>query len=471
MPSRITVAIAFFVGCLAVAPLAQAAPRLPAPPLANMRATPLPVLAPPSIADAIAQIGGRYRVAVVAFVPAYKVDLSSVKPAGALDQALGQLAEAIDGHVQQVSPVLYAIVPNFRVDAPSAPLVPQVHAAVQASNGLAYIVDDLPDAATRARVFSSPGISVGGLSETARAAIMALTIRGRPLRDELWGGATGPGLMVWLQPEWIVTVRYGTLRLGSYDAWEQSGNTAVSWDANTFVTAAQIAAAHPAAPIAPPSEETISIPHRMLTVNRSRLTANDLAKVIAREPGGVIIDSAVAGQAVAITRGVYDSQLLLNAICRSLQLTILEVKEPSSAADGGTPPAQPRLVVTGAPPGDDDRIVHEAVDREIVRAWSIALAMAQQAMPVSSAGPFGFGQCAGFATLSYRDLNEAQKVAVDGLLPMLPVRLSAEQAANITVAIRPGLVAQGRVHGDLVSTVEQSATIFADVPFGGASGR
>jgi len=420
-----------------------------------LRILPLGPAAQDTLDGVVARIGSSCHVAVISFVPGYPVDLTALKTLDPKpDRAVAQLAAAIDGHVEQVSDLLYLIEPNFRVDSPSSPLVPRVRAVVQATYGLAEAFADIPPDLRVDAIGKKGGVSLSSLSLPARSDMARILIQGRPFNEALFGAASGRSLSISFRPELLVNVRCGGVRLGSFDAWEQRDNDSIGWDYNSSVDSSALDA--PSLVPTPVPAESVSIPmtSHFVKLAQGHLRAKDLPDATRQAGVGLIVDTDVASRSVAVTGGVYESQVLVESVCKCLQLRPLAVTDPAGA--------QPQYVLTGPLPTDDQRLANDAVDREISIIWSPVIAAVGSAR-ATDFSPFPLADFARFMTIPYDGLSETQKACIDQLLSLISTQLTEQQRRHIMVILRPGLIAQGRADGELRSTIEETATIYSDV--------
>jgi hypothetical protein len=277
-------------------------------------------------------------------------------------------------------------------------------------------------------------------------------IEGRPFNQALFGGASNKTLSLSFRPELLVDVRCGGVRLGSFDAWEQRDNDSIGWDYNSNVDAAALDEASPDT-LPSPDDQPVSIPmsRHFVTLPQGLLKVRDLANATQGAGVGLIVDANLASQSVSVTNGIFDGQVLVESVCKCLRLRALPITDPANA--------QPQYVITGPPAGEDQRLTNAAVDRQIKSIWSPVIYAAGSARG-SDFSPFSLAQFARFSTIRYGQLTDQQRACVDRVLDLISTRLTDEQRQRIEVALRPGLVAQGRVGGDLASTIEESATTY-----------
>lgn len=416
-------------------------------------------LKPVTLTDLVARIGASGRIAVVSFTPAYPIDLGRIKGLdGNPARAAAQVADAIDGHVELRSPTLLLIEPNFRVDSPSTPLVPRVRAVVRGTYGLAQAFGDLSPQLQSAAMGRPAGIPISAIQPDALADMNRLALEGRPFNLAIFGGAIVKNRSLSFRPELLVNVHCGGVRLGSFDEWEQRDNDSIGWDYNSAIDPAALNAPDPPnGPEAAAFDETggvaIKPSSRYLTLSQGRLALSDLPAALLSSGVRLIVDSKIASQSVTVSSGVFESGALLDSVRRCLQLDAY----PIASRD----PATPRYLLTGPEPQSDQQAADSAVDRQIAYTWAPVCQAVAGARP-AGLSPFPVAGFATFANLRYRELDAAQRACVDRLLDLLSVHLTDEQRARITVSLRPGLIAQGRVNGELASTIEESAALHAD---------
>ncbi len=434
----------------AIAEPLYAAPKRPvAPPVAPpLHVVPIAPALPATIPDIVQAIGKRYHVALVACMPAYPVDATKAASASDTSQAaaISRLANALDGHVETLPGPITCVVPNFRVDMPSAPLVPRVRGVVRASNGLAAAFDLIPPDQWHSAL-QAEGVSLADISPGNRADMKSITIDAHPFDDVLFEGKASHPRAVAFKPEFLVNLRYGTTRIGWYDAWEQRNNDDVRWEMDATLDRAR-AAWKPAVAVA---TREPALGELTVAVKRNRLTVPDLAWLLSGGGPQVIVDHAIADRSVALSLGPYRAQALYSAVERCLRLRTLAIADTSA----------PGFVLTAKSTTDDDRLVSAAVDREIVSTWSplVAAAEAEHATYIM---PFGYGLFSGFAKLRYGELNAEQKAQVDKYLSTLPGTLSDEDRSRLNLTFRPGVLAEGHYDTDGKSLVQQIATVYVD---------
>ncbi|HEY3332610.1 MAG TPA: hypothetical protein VGK19_21445 [Capsulimonadaceae bacterium] len=451
-----TTALTFALAVVA-APHSSAKPRplptLPHPQSAapQLRIVPIPPAPPSSVVTVVDALGKQFQMPLVSFVPTYPVDMA--KAGAALNartaqDATAQLAAAVDGHVAMIGPVT-AIVPNFRTDTPSAPLIPQVSAVVKASNGLAAAFSAIPQA-VRPRSLEPAGMPFASLPTESIAAIDNLTVDSRPVADALFAGQRSANRAVSFKPELIVSVRYGTTRLGYFDLWEQRDSSAVQWEVDKPLERARRLWDNGATQSV---AATLALPDVVYTVMNPKMTVAELGKVLVDTGLNVVVDHAIAPRTVAIAPGRYSAPNLYAAVKAAARLRLLPISDPSSQKTA--------FLLTGPSSTDDSALVHAAVDREIIRAWQPFIETLQFIGPVRP-GAFNWEQFATFAMTPYPDLPLAQRTVIDRLLHTLPNQLRDDELARLTVTFRPAILAEGKLGDSSTGLTEQTATLFAD---------
>jgi len=457
-----SIAVVIALQCFTVAFASQL--PLPSPFAGNvkyskLKAVPLPPSPPSTVFDGASKIGVRFKVGIVVFSPTYPVDKDKLADAWRstnLKQALDLFAAGVDGHVEHVMGSLYVISPNFRVDAAAGSLLPQARAAVRSVNSLAWILGDVPPELRPAAIAPS-SLAFSRLSAPQTADIDLLTFNGKSLASFLFDGQILASRSISIHPELMVSIRYGTFTLASYDEYAQYATPSgdIRWDMfNALETARKTWSDSKSSDPTPAASDPITFDDASVEISRNKITVSELAKIAQASGADLIIDHEAAGMTTALTPGKYKCDLLIDAMTRALRLRILRVADPTAK--------RPLYVMTVLGKNDDQELVHELVDRQIAVAWQPLLQTIRAAHTIPLPSLWPLEEFETFTTLPYNSLDDAQLSVVNRALSLLPEQLSDSEKSRINVTLRPAILADCRVNSSLTASLEQIAYLYAD---------